>query len=49
MKHFFYWFATISLLVAIVYLQDNIELAIYNVLLAILNMLFAIFWQLEEK
>jgi hypothetical protein len=49
MKHFFYWFATISLLVAIVYLQDNIQLAIYNVLVSILNMLFAIFWQLEEK
>ena len=49
MKHFFYWIALISLLVAIVYLQDNIELAIYNVLVAIVNMLFAIFWQLEEK
>jgi len=49
MKHFYYWIALISLLVAIVYLQDNTELAIYNVLVAIVNMLFAIFWQLEEK
>lgn len=49
MKHFFYWMSLISLLVAIVYLQDNTELAIYNVLVAIVNMLFAIFWQLEEK
>lgn len=49
MRHFFYWMSLISLLVAIVYLGDNTELAIYNVLVAILNILFAIFWQLEEN
>jgi uncharacterized membrane-anchored protein len=50
MKHIFYWIALISLGVSIGHLlNDNIELAINDVLLAILNMLLAIFWQLEER